>query len=1191
MNLKKKVTIMLLYVLFVCCLGCWPVKAADIVSNDINPWDVIAFGSYEQDNDLTNGPEPIEWYVLSVDNDEALLLSKYCLDYKPYNDKYEPVTWEKSSLREWLNNEFYNKAFNDIEKNIIVESLIYNSSGDVSTDSGYRWFVEGGNNTLDKVFLLSKDEITESDFGFQPNYDVDYSRNAQASQLAIEHGASWNVDDEGVCDWWLRTPGRQSTYAIEVSDGCVSLWGDDVSFEAGVRPALYIKIEKNDRKYKGDINIDGEINAKDVTQLRRYLAGGWNVNVDKSEADLNEDKEINAKDVTLLRRYLAGGWGVVLPQRGVASEGDVAINRNNFPDRTFRKYLADTFDTNEDGVLDVNEIKDIEEIDVTEMKINDVSGIQYFSSLTKLYCSNNYLKNIDVSNNYALEKMNCSYNQLKSLDVSNNENLMEMDCGVNPLTNLDVSSNSNLTKLSCSSNQLTSLDVGSNINLTELYCSSNQLTSLDVSSNINLTELSCSKNQLTSLDVSNNLKLNTLFCYRNLLNRLDLRHNTALCEFECYDNNITYVDIPFNLYMLTGSNYYCDEDTIIRYNLGIMELSDILLKDSVKEYCENNFNLDSNVNIQWKINENGTVMLYYTKVRENGSLEMDEEIDVADSLKIVTINYYDDKERKVKSINKDEQYVFEYEYDNNDRIVKKTESYSDRGIYEYEYSYYSDDTIKTVAEKHTDNTGSITWDHKSYDLDGNLINGYQEDSSGKICEYSTEFYENGKVKKIVDDHYYRWNNATIIFEFDENGDMVRRTTKEDTGSGSERVIVRDVVYDEQNRVITGFEKIDDRRFGIDWFYVENTYDKSDRLIKKYYSWDDTLDYIRDYQYTYDELNRLIFEKVYIHNWDTGYSYNTEYIYEGNSDLAQKVIFTDSRYRGYDVVTITEYNNGVVVRKTVTHVDYDGNDTGYLYVEEYTNGVITESRLRETAEGETIILNYDAEGKPVGGNIDDETISEVYDAEGRLIQNYRYTFSYYDEGDVSYVEMEDSLYDSTRKYSFNKGKGIIINSYLKNGLENKKELFFDTDFNILLTHTSNTDADGFTEEFWNDKDGVVLKERNRKWSSDVTYESVYEYFVDENGQDCRKILSHYSDGSVIYRLQQRYFNGYDFVYYDYEYYELKSDGSYIKRIIRRNDQGGILEPYIDIKIDKDGNAFVYDEREEEYCEVDNRIEIM
>ena len=63
---------------------------------------------------------------------------------------------------------------------------------------------------------------------------------------------------------------------------------------------------------RGDVNGDGKINAKDVTSLRRYLAGGYGLTVNDAAADVNGDGKVNAKDVTTLRRYLAGGYGITL---------------------------------------------------------------------------------------------------------------------------------------------------------------------------------------------------------------------------------------------------------------------------------------------------------------------------------------------------------------------------------------------------------------------------------------------------------------------------------------------------------------------------------------------------------------------------------------------------------------------------------------------------------------------------------------------------------------------------------------------------------------------------------------------------------------------------------------------------------------------------------------------------------------
>ena len=62
----------------------------------------------------------------------------------------------------------------------------------------------------------------------------------------------------------------------------------------------------------GDVNGDGIVNLKDVTLIRRSIAGGWNVTIDESAADVNGDHAVNLKDVTLIRRYIAGGWNVTL---------------------------------------------------------------------------------------------------------------------------------------------------------------------------------------------------------------------------------------------------------------------------------------------------------------------------------------------------------------------------------------------------------------------------------------------------------------------------------------------------------------------------------------------------------------------------------------------------------------------------------------------------------------------------------------------------------------------------------------------------------------------------------------------------------------------------------------------------------------------------------------------------------------
>lgn len=83
--------------------------------------ETVPFGSYEQDNDGGNGSEPIEWVVLAHQDGRTLLLSRYGLDGMWYNADSVEVTWEESSLRRWLNTDFYNTAFDDTEKDLIVQ--------------------------------------------------------------------------------------------------------------------------------------------------------------------------------------------------------------------------------------------------------------------------------------------------------------------------------------------------------------------------------------------------------------------------------------------------------------------------------------------------------------------------------------------------------------------------------------------------------------------------------------------------------------------------------------------------------------------------------------------------------------------------------------------------------------------------------------------------------------------------------------------------------------------------------------------------------------------------------------------------------------------------------------------------------------------------------------------------------------
>ena len=223
----------------------------------------------------------------------------------------------------------------------------------------------------------------------------------------------------------------------------------------------------------------------------------------------------------------------------------IAINEANFPDANFRTVVS-TFDKNGDGKLNEAEIAAVTEIYCSEKSISSLKGIEHFTALTELRCSNNRLTTLDVSRNTALEFLDCQTNHLTALDVSRNTALTNLDCDSNQLTTLDVSNNTALIQLFCESNQLTTLDVSRNTALVWLYCTANRLTTLDVSKNTALITLNCWGNQFTALDVSRNTALTTLSCWGNQLTALDVSNNTALEELYCDENQLTALDVSRN---------------------------------------------------------------------------------------------------------------------------------------------------------------------------------------------------------------------------------------------------------------------------------------------------------------------------------------------------------------------------------------------------------------------------------------------------------------------------------------------------------------------------------------------------------------------------------------------------------------------------------------------------------------------
>ena len=161
----------------------------------------------------------------------------------------------------------------------------------------------------------------------------------------------------------------------------------------------------------------------------------------------------------------------------------VSINEAAFPDAVFREYVRQ-FDTDNNGTFSDEEISAVENLQIHDMGITSLKGIEYFTSLRDIDCSRNNISELDISHNVLLEFLGCENNALTALDVSNNPHLRIIN-----LNNLIDGSNDDGTD-----------------HFSEEY-SRNNLTALDVSNNPELQSLVCWKNKLTKLDVSKNKKL------------------------------------------------------------------------------------------------------------------------------------------------------------------------------------------------------------------------------------------------------------------------------------------------------------------------------------------------------------------------------------------------------------------------------------------------------------------------------------------------------------------------------------------------------------------------------------------------------------------------------------------------------------------------------------------------------------
>lgn len=201
--------------------------------------DEIVFGAYEQDGDSSNGAEDIEWIVLSRDDDKVLVISKYCIEQMPFNETLAPVTWEDSTIRDWLNSSFLRTAFTSSERTqILTSSVPYPDDAEEKRIDG---------ETRDEVFLLSENEV----LSYLESYA---SRKATATEyVSTTH-----------CYWILRTHGSVSNVAHVDYKGHVGYY-ENVDRNWWIRPAMWIEID--DVHFEAESTVVAEAENKSTVNV------------------------------------------------------------------------------------------------------------------------------------------------------------------------------------------------------------------------------------------------------------------------------------------------------------------------------------------------------------------------------------------------------------------------------------------------------------------------------------------------------------------------------------------------------------------------------------------------------------------------------------------------------------------------------------------------------------------------------------------------------------------------------------------------------------------------------------------------------------------------------------------------------------------------------------------------------------
>ena len=247
-----------------------------------------------------------------------------------------------------------------------------------------------------------------------------------------------------------------------------------------------------------------------------------------------------------------------------ASFSDTYCEYTSILDATFEAELEALGydDISGDGQVPTKLIEVVTSLNLNDIGISDLTGIEDFTALVTLNARANNFTSLDVSNNILLETLTVNTNNLTTIDVSKNVALRILNLGTNLFTSVDVSKNVNLRDLFVQGNSgLTTLDISNNTQLQKLYTTNTSIATLNLSLNSDLRLLEVYKSPIASIDLSNNPNLTSLRVDETNIKEIDLSNNINIETLRVNDTGIQTLDLS----KLTSLEKLWAHDTSLNY--------------------------------------------------------------------------------------------------------------------------------------------------------------------------------------------------------------------------------------------------------------------------------------------------------------------------------------------------------------------------------------------------------------------------------------------------------------------------------------------------------------------------------------------------------------------------------------------------------------------------------------------------